>query len=62
MFSFLIIFYVWFCDVTDMLRHFYIEGLFENGFFQSKGSDEINAPDDLLSKWQDIFDPVLIMH
>ena len=50
MFSFLIIFYVWFCDVTDMLRHFYIEGLFENGFFQSKGSDEINAPDDLLSK------------
>ena len=60
-FSVLSIFYVWF--VTSHFASF-----LESGFdcyctiFRAKVPMKINAPDDFLSKRQDIFDPALIMH
>ena len=43
-----------------MLRHFYNEILAAIAHFRANILMKLNVPDDLFSKWQNIFDPVLI--
>ena len=45
-----------------MLRHFYNDAMSDSALFRAKFLMELNAPDDLLSKLQNVFAPVLIMH